>query len=128
MKKYKPIKSDEKPLISNKIGALCICFVMTAVIFSLFLISILDTDKTVSEKENRTLKARPSVSISAVGDGSFMKDFDEYFADTFPFRDRFLDINSRISKLFSQNRSSSAGDMVIVDVEGKDDFDGQSID
>ena len=126
MKKYKVKTNNDRPLVSNKIGSFFICGVLAVVIFGLFLVSVFDTDKTVSEKENRTLKQRPAFSISAVVNGSFSSEFDEYYSDTFPFRDEFLTVNSKTSKFFSQTRSS--GDMVIVDVQDKDDFAGQSID
>ncbi len=126
--KQTPKTQKLKPLVSGKAGAALIVFVFVAVIFGLFAISMFDTDKTVSEKENRTLKTMPQFSVASVLDGSFTADFDGYYSDTFPFRDRLLTLNNKIKKLFSQTRSSSGDDMVIVDFEGKDDFAGQSID
>lgn len=117
-----------KPLVSGRIAALLIILVFVAGVFGLFAVSMLDTDKTVSERDNRMLKTRPKFSVAAVLDGSYMKDFDGYYADTFPFRDQLLTVNNKIKKLFSQTRSSGSDDMVIVDFEGKDDFAGQDID
>lgn len=116
-----------KPLVSTRLCALLIILAFAAGLFSLFAVSMLDTDKTVSERDNRMLKTRPKFSVSAVLDGSYARDFDAYYSDTFPFRDQFLTLNNKIKKLFSQTRSSG-GDMVIVDFEGKDDFAGQDID
>ena len=116
-----------KPLVSTRLCALLIILAFAAGLFSLFAVSMLDTDKTVSERDNRMLKTRPKFSVSAVLDGSFARDFDAYYSDTFPFRDQFLTLNNKIKKLFSQTRSTG-GDMVIVDFEGKDDFAGQDID
>lgn len=128
MKKYKVIKKADKPLVSNRLASLFICAAMVLIIFGLFFVSVFDTDKTVSEKENRTLKQRPKFSINAVINGNYNTEFDEYYSDTFPFRDKLLTVNAKISKLFSQTRSTGSGDMVIVDVHDKDDFAGQSID
>ena len=50
------------------------------------LISIFDTDKTVSEEENRKLATKPKFSFTALFDKSYTSDFDTYYADTFPFR------------------------------------------
>lgn len=116
-----------KPLVSTRLCALLIILAFAAGLFSLFAVSMLDTDKTVSERDNRMLKTRPKFSVSAVLDGSYARDFDAYYSDTFPFRDQFLTLNNKIKKLFSQTRSTG-GDMVIVDFEGKDDFAGQDID
>lgn len=116
-----------KPLVSTRLCALLIILAFAAGLFSLFAVSMLDTDKTVSERDNRMLKTRPKFSVSAVLDGSYARDFDAYYSDTFPLRDQFLTLNNKIKKLFSQTRSTG-GDMVIVDFEGKDDFAGQDID
>ena len=116
-----------KPLVSTRLCALLIILAFAAGLFSLFAVSMLDTDKTVSERDNRMLKTRPKFSVSTVLDGSYARDFDAYYSDTFPLRDQFLTLNNKIKKLFSQTRSTG-GDMVIVDFEGKDDFAGQDID
>lgn len=106
-----------------------------AVIFILFLlmltgtmfISMFDTDKTVSEKENRTLATFPKVSISSVFSGEFMTDFEEYYSDTFPRRDALLDINSYITKYASQF-AAGEDDVVIIETnKSEDDFAGESL-
>ena len=51
------------------------------------LISIFDTDKTVSEEENRKLAAKPKFSFTALFDKSYTSDFDTYYADTLNFSD-----------------------------------------
>ena len=77
-------------------------------------------------KENRALKQRPKFTVSAVLDGKYFSEFEEYYQDTFPYRDKFLDINSKISKAFSKTQGNSG--MVIVEKQEKDDFAGQNID
>ena len=104
--------------------ALILAFV--GVIITLFLISAFDTDKTVSQKENRALKQRPKFTVSAVLDGKYFSEFEEYYQDTFPYRDKFLGLNSKISKVFSKTQGNSG--MVIVEKQEKDDFAGQNID
>lgn len=98
----------------------CVC------LFGGFFVSALDTDKTVSERENRALAGRPHFSVQAVLDGSFMTDFEAYYTDTFPKRDAFLTTYHTISRLFSENRGKD--DAVLVDRGDKDDFDGQDLD
>ncbi len=123
---YKELKENKKSIIPNKLSAALICAVFVLLIFSGFLVSRFDVDRTVSVKENRTLAAKPKISIVTFFNGSFSEDFDEYFSDTFPLRDSFLDINAKLSGFFSKN--SGRDDMVIVEKQDKDDFAGQNID
>lgn len=116
----------KKDVTPSKVGAFFIILAFVGVIITLFLISAFDTDKTVSQKENRALKQRPKFTVSAVLDGKYFSEFEEYYQDTFPYRDKFLDINSKISKAFSKTQGNSG--MVIVEKQEKDDFAGQNID
>lgn len=119
----KKIKKDVTP---NKAGAFFIILAFVGVIITLFLISAFDTDKTVSQKENRALKQKPKFTVSSVLDGKYFSEFEEYYQDTFPYRDKFLGLNSKISKAFSKTHGNSG--MVIVEKQEKDDFAGQNID
>ncbi len=116
----------KKDVTPSKAGAFFIILAFVGVIITLFLISAFDTDKTVSQKENRALKQRPKFTVSAVLDGKYFSEFEEYYQDTFPYRDEFLDLNSKISKAFSKTKGNSG--MVIVEKQEKDDFAGQNID
>ncbi|MDY3285929.1 MAG: DHHW family protein [Eubacteriales bacterium] len=51
---------------------------------------------TESEAEKRTLASRPAFSWSALFDGSLARDYETFYADTFPFRDGFVRLASRI--------------------------------
>lgn len=116
----------KKDVTPSKAGAFFIILAFVGVIITLFLISVFDTDKTVSQKENRALKQRPKFTVSAVLDGKYFSEFEEYYQDTFPYRDEFLGLNSKISKAFSKTKGNSG--MVIVEKQEKDDFAGQNID
>lgn len=116
----------KKDVTPSKAGAFFIILAFVGVIITLFLISAFDTDKTVSKKENRALKQRPKFTVSAVLDGKYFSEFEEYYQDTFPYRDEFLGLNSKISKAFSKTKGNSG--MVIVEKQEKDDFAGQNID
>lgn len=116
----------KKYVTPSKAGAVFIILAFVGVIITLFLISAFDTDKTVSQKENRALKQRPKLTASAVLDGKYFSEFEEYYQDTFPYRDEFLGLNSKISKAFSKTQGNSG--MVIVEKQEKDDFAGQNID
>lgn len=119
-------KLMKKNVVPNKSGAFFIILAFVGVIITLFLVSVFDTDLTVSQRENRTLKQKPKFSVSAVMSGKYFSEFEEYYQDTFPLRDKFLDLNSKISDAFSKTGGSSG--MVIVEKQEKDDFAGQNID
>lgn len=128
LKKIKP-QSDSiamrKPLLQKSAGAV-ICILFFAVLMVLFLQSVFDTDKTVSQSENRTLAQMPKITWQTLTSGEFAQDFDAYYADTFPHRERFLQVNQKISAFFSGTRSFN--EVVLVEKSDKDDFAGQDID
>lgn len=129
LKKIKPEVLEEKipdrPLFRG-----FICFLIVALfcvsIFGLFFTSLFDTDKTVSESENRMLASFPKPSVKTVFDGSFMTGFETYYADTFPHREEFLRAHQKLSAALSGVRGSD--DVVLVGKSDKDDFAGQDID
>lgn len=107
--------------------ALCMISVVLFVVplFALGVLSLVDEDKTVSEQENRALKARPAFTLQALFDGSFTKAFEEYYADTFPLRDFFLTVNQRVNNLLTQ--AAGKNDLVLIEKEGKEDFGGEAL-
>lgn len=129
LKKIKPeplqAEAPQQPLLKG-----FVCFLIVALfcvsLFGLFLTSLFDTDMTVSESENRTLASCPRPSVKTVLDGSFMTDFEAYYADTFPHREDFLNVHQKLSAVLSGVRGSD--DVVLVGKSDKDDFAGQDID
>ena len=119
-------KNENKKIIYGKLCAAAVVIAFAVFIFTIFLVSRLDTDKTVSERENRTLAAKPRWSVLTFLNGSYAEKYDSYVSDTFPFRDGFLDINAKLSGAFSKNAGND--DMVLVEKQDKDDFAGQNID
>ncbi|MEG1437357.1 MAG: DHHW family protein [Oscillospiraceae bacterium] len=90
-------------------------------------ISAIDRDKTISEEENRALRQKPEFSFSALMSGELMRNFDEYYSDTFPKRSGFMKISKKITALFSQN-AAGKDDIVIINRDGDDgDFGGEAI-
>ncbi len=106
---------------------LCLVAVVLFVVplFALGVTSLVDKDKTVSEKETRALKARPAFTLQALFNGSFTKNFEEYYADTFPLRDFFLSVNQKLSNVLTQ--AAGKNDLVLIEKEGKDDFGGEAL-
>ena len=63
-------------------------------------VSIFDTDATYSESERRKLKTMPALTVSSLLDGSFVSDFSDYFADTFPGREALMEINRSLNGFY----------------------------
>ena len=115
-------------IIKNKVNGILLFVVFTVFITSFLLVSIFDTDKTVSEKENRTLAAFPKFTFSALFSGEFIPEFEEHYSDTFPMRDRFLSLNEKINKVAKQFTTNKDSYVVIIDGgDAAKDFNGESI-
>lgn len=52
----------------------------------------------ISELENRALKQKPEFKVSAFINGSYFREYSEYYTDTFIFRDKFLKISNNIQQ------------------------------
>lgn len=91
------------------------------------MISALDKNQTISKEENRALKKKPSFSFTKLMSGELTRDFDEYYADTFPNRSGFMKINKDINAFFSQ-KSTGSDNIVIINRDGdENDFKGESL-
>ena len=55
---------------------------------------------TVSEMEKRELTEFPKFSVQSLANGDFTKGIDTWFADTFPLRDVFFQINGWVQSLY----------------------------
>lgn len=80
-------KRKERPFFGGRL--LSVLFVSYLCVVGL--ISLLDENETVSVRENRMLKTFPAFSFSALPDGSYLKECEEAYNDTFPARERFID-------------------------------------
>lgn len=97
------------------------------IVFVLGFISLVDKDKTVSTKENRSLAAMPSFSVSSLFDGSYISGVEDHYSDTFPFRDQFLDLNAKLSNVLTKFSAGDNGVVVVNTHKTGDDFNGQSL-
>ena len=64
------------------------------------LISTFDKDATFSEAEKRQLKTRPKLTVSGLLDGSYVNQYREYFADTFPNRETLMKSNTTLNGFY----------------------------
>lgn len=126
LKKIAQNNTDAPNLKLHSVTAGLVVLLFCGTLVGFFFHSVFDTDATVSESENRALATMPSISVKALSDGTFMTDFEAYYADTFPRRDQFLALNQKITAIFSGVRGKE--DVVLVAKTEKDDFAGQDID
>ncbi|MCI8910827.1 MAG: hypothetical protein HFG09_09160 [Oscillibacter sp.] len=80
-------------------------------------------DRERSETENRTLAQWPSFSWSALKDGGFTKDVEDYFADQFPLRDGWTGLRARTEQLLGKREFHNVylcGDTLISKVAAPD--------
>ena len=62
---------------------------------------------TYSEAEKRELTKFPKFSFSAVADGSYFDGISTWYADTFPWREMFMNANSKIKSYYGVGNSIS---------------------
>ena len=70
-------------------------------LFFLGIINLLATHKpTISELENRKLKERPPLAAETLWNGQFFREYENYFADNFIFREEFVKISGAVPDLW----------------------------
>lgn len=115
---------NRKQLFSRDNIGLILLLVTMFILFIVFFLSIVIPDKEISERENRTLARFPKFTFATYFSGEFNSDIEEYFSDNFPFRDKLLNVNEKLTKLTSQ--FSAGGDDSIVVIEtGERDLGGE---
>ncbi|MDO5448912.1 MAG: DHHW family protein [Clostridia bacterium] len=115
---------NRKQLFSRDNIGLMLLLVTMFILFIVFFLSIVIPDKEISERENRTLARFPKFTFATYFSGEFNSDIEEYFSDNFPFRDKLLNVNEKLTKLTSQ--FSAGGDDSIVVIEtGERDLGGE---
>ena len=67
---------------------------LTIIFFGFCLVCFLRPTKEYSYAERRKLAQMPEVSAETIADGSFMRDFEKYALDQFPFRDNFRSLKA----------------------------------
>ncbi len=65
-------------------------------------------DKDFSENESRLLEQMPELTFEGVLDGSFMKSFETYLTDQFPFRDGAIYLKSVLERALGKNEENGA--------------------
>lgn len=89
------------------------------------LLNILQPQRqTVSEMENRTLTAMPEFTMDSFFDGTFTSQFEEFWKDTFIFREEMVEISAAIKDLKGMTGEE---EITIVNLVGGDDFAGHGV-
>lgn len=76
------------------------------IIFGMAGLHLLMEDKSFSENENRVLSEFPRLTVSSIVDGSFMKDFETYLTDQFPFRDGIISAKTFADRMLGKNEEN----------------------
>ena len=84
--------------------AICIAFAAFLALHTLLFFVV--PDKAISENESRTLQQKPKLTLSAVTDGSYMKQFETYLTDQFPNRDGLISFHSFFASLLGQREEN----------------------
>ncbi len=96
----------------RKRGAILQTVVFFVLLFALAFCSLLlPLRPTYSELEKRELAAFPSFSWAALVTGSYFDDINTWFADTFPFREAFLSVNTRVKSLYGFSSTAVHGEV-----------------
>lgn len=76
------------------------------VIFGVSGLHIATEDNKFSESENRVLGEFPKLSVATIADGSFMRDFETYLTDQFPFRDGIISLKTLADRIVGKNEEN----------------------
>ena len=81
-------------------------YLLAGTVAACLLLSVLLKDRDFSESENRKLAQFPSVSLSALADGSWFAGLGDYMADQFPGRDSWISLNLAFNRLLGQKEAN----------------------
>ncbi len=117
---------DREKRIYKRIFAILSTLFFVVVLTFFGIMSFLDVDATVSESENRKLAQKPVFTWSSLFDGSYAQDFENYYSDTFPLREDFMSLNTKITSFLTQ--FGGTDDNVLINYEKHDsDFVGEGV-
>ena len=105
MMKLTARKTDRKKIAAVLFGLL---------LFSLAIGGLVQKDKTFSETEKRVLSSFPKLSLSAVADGKWEKDFENYAQDQLPLRNAWVGLYA----YFTHGAGQNGTDGVYVGADG----------
>ena len=87
--------NKEKRCIIRRNNIFVIC--MAVILFGLSFYCWFKPEERFSESERRVLKSFPKLTTETIMNGKFMKEFESYSLDQFPFRDSFRSLKALVS-------------------------------
>ena len=81
-------------------------WIFCLIIFGVSGLHVLTADKSFSDSENRVLATFPKLTVSSLADGSFMKNFETYLTDQFPFRDSIISAKTVVDRILGKNEEN----------------------
>jgi len=88
--------------------------------------SVVDIDPTTSVSENRELAKRPQLTLEGILDGTFIRDLEKYYSDTFPGREVLLQANKGLNRFYYFSGSGS-DNLLILDHTGGAEQGGEAL-
>lgn len=107
--KYDNTNSPQEEESSYSKGAMISVAVILVFLLSIFSVAgfhILADDREFSENENRVLTDMPSLTVSGLFDGSFMKSFESYLTDQFPLRDKLISLKTYADRVVGKDEEN----------------------
>lgn len=107
---------DDNQLLNNlrriRIANIWTVRLFFAVLFAVAIIAfIIPLRPTYSDSEKRELTKFPKFTLSSFFSGEYFIGIDKWYSDTFPARDTFTDINTRLTMLFGKNDVTIHGEV-----------------
>lgn len=90
-----------------------LCGILLLIMLFVGAYSLFDQDPTFSERENRKLKTKPDFSFSGILDGSYISGLCDYYADTFPTREKLMSANRTLNGFYRFSGLSGDGQLVV---------------
>lgn len=104
---YTDLQQEEDSSYSKgAIISVAVILVFLLSVFSVAGLHILADDREFSESENRVLTDMPSLTVSGLLDGSFMKNFESYLTDQFPFRDKLISLKTYADRVVGKDEEN----------------------
>jgi hypothetical protein len=104
----------------RKIGEIVISCCFVAALFTFGVLSFALPKATFSDMENRPLAAMPKLVTDGGLNRAFLSEFDKFYSDTFPLREKFLLVNRKINALYTLSPFNSDDDVVLIPVKPGD--------
>ena len=99
--------SDKKTNIKKGDRDFVLVIIWIPFIFILSFLCWFRSEDRFSESERRVLKTFPQITTESLLDGKFMKDFESYSLDQFPFRDTFRGMKAMASYFMFKNKENN---------------------